>query len=238
MKSPLILREYISQTGKIPEGLELIRDTIDFKPLDVRRTVARSPLAEDKNNHRQLQVLRCSGVFQRADTKNANGRIYPYEILKEAVGKLQKPISERQVMGEFDHSPDAKIHMDRVSHLITRLWWEGKTVMGEIEVINDTRCPCGNMLACFLDRNIRVGISSRGVGDMELVEHDGEDAYQVSPGFEFITFDSVAEPSVFGTQLNRMAESKSRQIALEEHKNLIRTKEKMLVEEIRKSFLS
>jgi len=236
IRRPMLLREYIVQTGQVPSGLELIRDTFDFKPLDVKRAITESYGGK-------VNVMRCTGVFQRADQRNANGRIYPYSILKEAVERLQNPIKERKVCGEYDHPADAKIHLDRISHVLTKLWMENKTktVYGELEVINDERCPCGSMLACLLDRKIQVGISSRGVGDMELVECDGEEAYQVQNGFEFITFDAVAEPSVTGTQLKRIEESKKRKTSLvmsEDKKIFIRqARTKLLKEEI-KSFLS
>lgn len=242
IKRPLILREYIAQTGLIPDGLQLIRNTFDFKPLDIRRGFARNPLSEDKNTAPKFPVMRCTGVFQRADEKNANGRIYPLDILKEAIAKLEKPVKARKVLGEFDHPPDAKIHLDRISHLITKLWMENKTVMGEIEVINDDRSPCGSQLACLLDRNIQVGISSRGVGDMELVEDNGEDAYVVMEGFEFITFDSVAEPSVSGTQLNKIHEQKilslKRKVTNDKLVGIREAKEKLVAIEMKKLLLS
>jgi hypothetical protein len=178
--------------------------------------------------------MKYTSVFQRADKRNANGRVYPESILKHAVDKLQEQIKNRQVMGEFDHPPDAKIHLDRISHLITRLWMEDKTVYGEVEVINDARCPCGSMLACYLDRGIQVGISSRGVGDMEMVQFEGEEAYQVQEGFEFVTFDAVAEPSVSGTQLKKMNESIERQ---KNQKICQEAREKLLIVGIQKFLL-
>jgi hypothetical protein len=235
---PVISRDHISLTGEIPQGYTLFQDDILFKMLDFKKgTLKNHPLLESIGI-KEIPVMRCKGVFQRADEKNANGRIYPLGILKEAVKRLAKPISERRVMGEFDHPPDAKIHLDRVSHLVTNLWAEDKTVMGEIEVINDDRCPCGSMLACYLDRGIQIGISSRGVGDMELVVVEGEDAYQVQDGFEFITFDAVAEPSVTGTQLKKLNEAKERQRVAARQVALREAKEKVLAEEVRRFFRS
>ena len=193
-------------TGYIPEGKELIRDYMPLQILESRNVISESI------NGVKTNVMRCTGVFQRADDKNENGRIYPYATLHEAIATLQPAVKARRVMGEFDHPPDAKIHMDRVSHLITRLWMDDKTCYGEIEVINDDRCPHGAQLACFLERGIQVGISSRGVGDMEITMLEGGDeAYEVQPGFAFVTFDAVAEPSVTGTELMVM-EGKQRQI--------------------------
>lgn len=207
--SPTNMQEWsrIAYNGIIPEGCELIRDTMPLKIVDMQRNVLSESISGEK-----IRVMRCTGVFQRADVKNENGRIYPYETLKQAIEDMQEAITARRIMGEFDHPPDAKIHLDRVSHLITKLWMDGKTVYGEIEILNDSRCPCGSQLACLLDRDVQVGVSSRGVGDMEITMTEaGEEAYEVQPGFAFVTFDAVAEPSVTGTQL-MMMESRQRKL--------------------------
>ena len=127
---------------------------------------------------------------------------------------------------------DAKIHMDRASHIITKLWMEGKIVYGRIEVINDDRSPCGSLLSCYIDRKIQVGVSSRGVGDMEIVMHEGEDCYEVQPGYAIITFDTVAEPSVRDAKLKRLNESLQKRIS---PKQLREMREKLLLQEINKS---
>lgn len=219
---PRIDRETIAQTGIIPEGYKFLQDSRPLVVSDLRTRV----LTEGKNGQK-VTVMRCTGVFQRADERNSNGRVYPLEIVKEAVEKLQPAIKSRRVLGEFDHPPDAKIHLDRIAHLVTRLWIEGKTVYGELEVFNDSRMPFGSQLACLLERKVQVGISSRGVGDMEIIMFEGEDTYEVQKGFEFVTFDSVAEPSVTGTQLN-IREGRE-QVSL---KNIREMREKLLVAQI------
>jgi hypothetical protein len=95
------------------------------------------------------------------------------------------------------------------------------------------------MLACYLDRGIQIGISSRGIGDMDLVEDGGEEIYQVRDGYEFITFDSVAEPSVSGTQLQRINEAHDRQIALAKqrrHAMLNEAREHLLMQKLGEMF--
>lgn len=186
---------YVSATGCIPEGMQFIRDTMPLK-------VVEQKIITESVGGNKSYVLKLTGIFQRADVRNANGRIYPYDVLKGAVGGLQEAIKGRRTLGEFDHPPDAKIHLDRVSHLITNLWMDRDGVVyGELEVLNDSRMPCGAMLSCLVERKIQVGISSRGVGDMEMTVHEGEEAYRVADGYNFVTFDVVAEPSVTGTQL-------------------------------------
>ncbi len=118
--------------------------------------------------------------------------------MQEAINDIQEDIKNRCVWAEFDHPSDAKIHMDRISHLITRLWMEGSKVIGEAEIIDEL--PFGHQLKTLLKHG-SVGISSRGIGDIEVKERNGEEAYYVTEGFRLVTFDAVAEPSVTGARL-------------------------------------
>lgn len=218
-------RNHIAQTGEIPSGLTLFQDDYPLQIIDKPKTITESI------GGRKIDIMRLTGVFQRADEKNANGRVYPVDILREAIDQMQDTVKARGVMGEFDHPPDAKIHMERVSHIITKLWMEDKTVYGEIEVLNDERCPFGAQLACMIERKVQVGISSRGVGEMEMTMHEGDEAYLVQPGFAFVTFDTVAEPSVKGTQLKRINESYERR---HHPKRIKQIREQLLRQELAK----
>jgi hypothetical protein len=211
---------HVASTGELPPGTQLIEDSRPFK-------ILKSRVITESTTGIKAPGLRLTGVFQRADEKNANGRLYPLDILGEAIASMQDAINERRVMGEFDHPPDAKIHMDRVSHLLTKLWMEGNVAYGEMEVIKGM--PCGDMLACLIDQGVQVGISSRGVGDMEMTMHEGEEAYCVMPGFSFVTFDAVAEPSVSGTQLMVM-ESRQKKMLEEQAKSQHSAERNLLVE--------
>ncbi len=226
-----INRSIIAETGEIPVGLRLIQDTFSFEVLDKKNTVT-----EDVNG-REVPVMRVTGLFQKGDSQNANGRIYPTsEVLGPAVRSIQEDISGRSVVGEFDHPSDAKIHLDRVSHLITKIWMEGKKVYGEAEILH--RLPCGAALRGLFEHKVRVGISSRGVGDMEVVEQGGQEVYRVMPGYAFVTWDAVAEPSVNGAILN-IQESMNRRLRplrQERRKFSPETYDKMLVAEINSFF--
>jgi hypothetical protein len=227
--APIINREHIALTGQIPNGLQLIVDSMPLQVIELRKNV----IAEDSGS--KTPVMRCTGIFQRADEKNANGRVYPLKVLKDAIQKLQPLVKSRRVLGEWDHPDSAKIHLDRTSHLVTKLWMEGKTCFGEIEVINDSRSPCGSQLSCLLERNIQIGVSSRGVGDMEIVMREGEDTYEVQEGYEIVTFDAVAEPSVSGTQLKRLAEERERLLRRRMSPQQLReAREKLLIRELNK----
>lgn len=181
----------------------------DVRPLIVENVdkVLTEAIDPKDNKKKTFQAMRVTGIFQEAESHNANSRIYPVDILKEAVHNLSNLVSARRVMGEFDHPADAKIHLDRVSHLITKLWMEGNKVYGQAEVLD--HLPYGAQLKGLIEHGVTVGISSRGVGDMEAVMKEGRQLFKVLPGYMLITFDVVAEPSVSTAQLSVM-ESVSR----------------------------
>jgi len=196
-------RGLVAQTGYIPEGMQLLQDTW---PLKVRKS---ERIMTEGLSGQEVPIYRVTGLFQIADDTNANGRVYSRGILNEAVGAIQDDIAGRSVMGEFDHPPDAKIHLDRVSHLLTKIWMEGKSVYGEAEILDNV--TYGAQLKSLLERKVTIGISSRGIGDMELKELGGQELYYVVPGYRFVTWDAVAEPSVSGAVLHLM-EGKLRSI--------------------------
>lgn len=178
---------YIRQTGQLPGSLKLIQSVMPLRVLDMKSTVN-----EAAGGGRP--VLKITGVFQKADDENQNGRVYPYSVVSEAVKSIQEDVTSRAIMGEFDHPADAKIHLANVSHLITKVWMEGKYVYGVAEVLEDM--PCGKMLATLLRNKVQIGISSRGVGDMEVVNEGAGEKFLVQPGYQFVTWDIVGEPSV------------------------------------------
>lgn len=178
---------------------------------------------------KKVPALRLAGRFQYGGKPNSNGRIYEGEILRHAVNEIQEDIKARRVLGEFDHPPDAKIHLDRVSHILTKLWMEGNEVLGELEVIE--RTTHGAQLKALVESGVNIGISSRGVGDMEATMVEGQEYYKVMPGFTFVTFDVVAEPSVQGSYLNVM-ESRNRLLKDKRIMESYKTKERNIITEI------
>jgi hypothetical protein len=155
--------------------------------------------AVDKRTLHQLHVSRTRSVcldprFTIIEKIHHTGRIYCVSVDH---GNFYM---ETGGCSFWTGNSDAKIHLDRLSHLMTKVWLEGKKVYGEAEVLH--KLPCGAMLRGLFEHKVRVGISSRGVGDMEVMEHKGRDVYRVMPGYTFVTWDVVAEPSVHGAILN------------------------------------
>jgi len=125
-----INRQLVRDTGNL-QGHRLITDVMPLKIVKAR-TITESA------NGIPCNLMRLTGQIQYADRPNANGRIYPFEVLRKAVDDIQEDISERRILGEYDHPPDAKIHLDRISHVMTKVWMEGQAVMGEIEILPTT----------------------------------------------------------------------------------------------------
>jgi len=183
----------------IAESHPCIVDSRPLEVLDIQNVISESI---QNGKKKQMSVMRVTGVFQEAETPNANSRIYPKNVLEHAVASLQNDLNARRVLGEFDHPSDAKLHLDRVSHLITKLWVDNNRVLGEAEILEFT--TYGQQLKGLLMQGVTVGVSSRGVGDMESVTMEGKQYFKVLDGYNLITFDAVAEPSVSGTDLSVM----------------------------------
>jgi len=132
-----------------------------------------------------------SGVIQRADARNGNGRIYPHSVLSREMDTYKQLVQERRALGELDHPDQSIINLKNVSHLVTEVWWSGKDVMGKIQVLNT---PSGQVLRELVNANVKIGISSRGTGSVR--ENRGETI--VEDDFQLICFDIVSEPSTHG----------------------------------------
>jgi hypothetical protein len=135
--------------------------------------------------------LRFTGKFQEADAVNKNKRSYPFSVLDENIKKLQESIKDRRLIGELDHPTDSIVHFAAASHLITKLWWEGNILMGEAEVLNT---PHGKILKALINDGVKIGISSRGVGNGKVNENG---ILVIGESYKLITFDAVADPSTF-----------------------------------------
>jgi len=75
-----------------------------------------------------------SGIMQKSDTQNGNGRVYPHNVLMREVKNYQKLVKERRALGELDHPDDSVINLKNASHMVTDVWWNGKDVMGKVQV--------------------------------------------------------------------------------------------------------
>lgn len=149
------------------------------------------------------------GKFQEADAINKNRRMYPYDVLNREQKRLIEAIESGGLIGELDHPTDSIIHFANASHKITKLWWEGKTLMGEGVILNT---PAGKILKALINDNVRVGISSRGVGNGKVNE---EGILVIGESYKLITFDVVADPSTFAAFQEKVAPTTKRESVVE-----------------------
>lgn len=125
------------------------------------------------------------GLFIQGDVKNQNGRVYPRDEIQRACDQIKERLQRGEtVLGELDHPEQLQINLDRVSHIITDMYCEGSNGYGKLKII-DT--PMGNIARSLLKGGAKLGVSSRGSGDVN-------DNGSVS-GFDIVTVDIVAQPS-------------------------------------------
>jgi len=141
------------------------------------------------------------GVLQRAEAQNQNGRVYPQSILAREAKKYEQLIGEKRALGELDHPDSSVVNLSNVSHNIAEMHWEGKDLIGTIEVLNT---PSGKILQELLKAGVLVGISSRGLGS---VQESAEGGAIVQDDFELIAFDMVSNPSTHGAFMKPIQES-------------------------------
>ena len=132
-----------------------------------------------------------SGLMQMAETKNGNGRIYPQAILEREVKNYARLVSERRALGELDHPDSSVINLTNASHMVTKIWMEGKKCMGTIRVLET---PAGQILKSLVESGCKLGISSRGMGSVS--ERNG--TTMVEDDFQLLCFDMVSDPSTPG----------------------------------------
>ena len=134
------------------------------------------------------KTLHLSGICIQGDIRNANQRVYSSKEIDRAVKTLNEQISGGySVLGEVDHPQDLRINLDRVSHMITKMWMDGPNGYGKLKMLPT---PMGQIVSSMLESGVKLGVSSRGSGEV-----DGSGNVE---GFEIITVDVVAQPSAPG----------------------------------------
>lgn len=130
--------------------------------------------------------LYLQGICIEGDKRNANGRVYPRRQIESAVKQINQQIQDgHSVLGEVDHPEDLKINLDRVSHMINKMWCDDAIGYGKLKILPT---PMGQLVKTMLESGVKLGVSSRGSGNVD------DNSGQVSD-FEIVTVDIVAQPS-------------------------------------------
>ena len=149
-------------------------------------TFDRASMVVESSGEGSLKSLYMKGIFIQGGVRNANERVYPVSEIENAVETLNKQISEGySVLGEVDHPDDLKINLDRVSHMISSMWMDGANGFGKLKILPT---PMGQLVSTMLESGVKLGVSSRGSGNVD-------DASGKVSDFEIVTVDIVAQPS-------------------------------------------
>jgi len=156
-----------------------LRETLTFSQ-------ARVELITEDSHDGAGKSLYMKGICIQGDKRNANDRVYPVREIAKAVGTVNEQIKNGQsVLGEVDHPEDLKNNLDRVCHMVEGMWMEGSDGYGKLKILPT---PMGQLVKTMLDSGVKLGVSSRGSGNVD--DRNGH----VSD-FEIVTVDVVAQPS-------------------------------------------
>ena len=155
-------------------------------------------IVEGKNKQQYIK-----GIFMQSDIQNQNGRVYPFSVLKRQVNEFnEKFVKQDRALGELGHPSGPSVNLDRVSHIITELYEDGKNFMGKAKII-DT--PNGKIVKNLLESGVRLGVSSRGLGSIKT---NRAGVNEVQDDFVLSTVDIVSDPSAPDAFVNGIMEGR------------------------------
>jgi hypothetical protein len=200
----------VLKPGQSGKGILIEADAGYLSPTENRNIEL---IRESKNFLDYSKPFEFYAVLQKYNTPNRNGRIYPERILKREADNYKKIIEKGVALSELNHPESSLIDLDRASHMITEIWWEGPILMGKLRLLTSPGfhergivSTKGDMAANYLRQGVTLGISSRGVGSLKKVGDQNE----VQDDFELICFDLVSSPSTPGAYLFLNADDKSK----------------------------
>lgn len=158
---------------------QVLIETQLFKP-------SKGLLSEGKMSERGNPLVH--GILATCEVENGNGRFYSEDLWRREIDKYMDLVRDNRATGELDHPESQVINLKNVSHNIKDINWDGKNIMGTIEILPT---PSGNILKALIDSGITVGVSSRGMGSLE----QKGDIMEVQDDFELLCWDFVSTPS-------------------------------------------
>ena len=164
---------------------QVLIETQLFKPI-------KGLLSEGKMSERGNPLVH--GILTTCEVENGNGRYYPKSLWEREIDKYMDLVKQNRACGELDHPESQVINLKNVSHNIKDINWDGKNIMGTIEILPT---PSGNILKALIDNGITVGVSSRGMGSLE----QKGDLMEVQDDFELLCWDFVSTPSNPGSYM-------------------------------------
>ena len=158
--------------------MKTLREQLTFNQANIQ-VLEEADISGGKN-------LYLKGICIEGNKRNANERVYPLHEISKAVNTINQQIKEgNSVLGEVDHPDDLKINLDRVCHSVEGMWMDGDTGCGKLKILPT---PMGELIKTLIQSGIRLGVSSRGSGNVD-------DRTGHVSDFEIVTIDVVAQPS-------------------------------------------
>ena len=164
---------------------QVLIETQLFKP-------SKGLLSEGKMSERGNPLVH--GILATCEVENGNGRYYSKDLWKREIDKYMDLVRDNRACGELDHPESQVVNLKNVSHNIKDINWDGKNIMGTIEILPT---PSGNILKALIENGITVGVSSRGMGSLE----QKGDIMEVQDDFELLCWDFVSTPSNPGSYM-------------------------------------
>ena len=158
---------------------QVLIETQLFKPV-------KGMLSEGKMSERGNPLVH--GILATCEVENGNGRFYSEDLWRREIDKYMDLVKENRACGELDHPESQVVNLKNVSHNIKDINWDGKNIMGTIEILPT---PSGNILKALIESGITVGVSSRGMGSLE----QKGDIMEVQDDFTLLCWDFVSQPS-------------------------------------------
>jgi hypothetical protein len=159
--------------------MKTLREQLTFNQANIQVLEESGPDGHGKN-------LYLKGICIEGNKRNANERVYPLHEITRAVNTINQQIREgNSVLGEVDHPDDLKINLDRVCHSVENMWMDGDAGCGKLKILPT---PMGELIKTLLQSGVKLGVSSRGSGNVD-------DRTGHVSDFEIVTIDVVAQPS-------------------------------------------
>jgi hypothetical protein len=159
--------------------MKTLREQLTFNQANIQVLEESGPDGHGKS-------LYLKGICIEGNKRNANDRVYPLHEISKAVNTINQQIKEgNSVLGEVDHPDDLKINLDRVCHAVENMWMDGDAGCGKMKILPT---PMGELIKTLLTSGVKLGVSSRGSGNVD-------DRTGHVSDFEIVTIDVVAQPS-------------------------------------------
>ena len=165
----------------------------EFTEIDIEFLITEDKKTGEKN-------YKIQGIFAQAEKKNRNGRIYPMPIMEKAVGKYDtEQVQKGRAVGELNHPEGPTVNLDKVSHKINKLEFQGNDIVGEASIL---KTPMGEVVKGLLDGDVTFGVSTRGMGSLS----QRNNAMVVNDDYILNAVDIVQDPSAPGAFVNGIME--------------------------------